>query len=68
VITIHNHGAIPESIRSRFFSKFTTAGKDRGTGLGAYSAKLMAETLRGTIRAETSDEKGTTITLSLPKA
>jgi two-component system, sensor histidine kinase and response regulator len=68
VITIHNRGAIPESIRGRFFHKFTTAGKERGTGLGAYSAKLIAKTLRGTIGVETSDEAGTTITIRLPKA
>lgn len=66
-ISIHNLGAIPEKIRSRFFSKFATAGKERGTGLGAYSAKLIAATLGGSITFETSDEAGTTISVELPR-
>jgi DNA-binding response OmpR family regulator len=68
VIAIHNMGAIPQSIRHRFFDKFAPAGKDRGTGLGAYSAKLIAKTLGGSIAFETTEETGTTITLQLPKA
>ncbi len=66
VIGIHNSGAIPESIRGRFFQKFATAEKQGGTGLGAYSAKLIARTLGGTIGYETSDAAGTTITVTLP--
>ena len=37
-----------------------------GTGLGTYSARLMAEVQRGRIGMETSDEQGTTITVQLP--
>ncbi len=44
VISIHNTGAIAEEIRDRFFDKYVSAGKKTGTGLGAYSARLMAET------------------------
>jgi signal transduction histidine kinase len=66
VITIHNAGAIPEKIRGRFFEKFATAEKKGGTGLGAYSAKLIAKTLGGTIGFETSEDAGTTITVTLP--
>jgi signal transduction histidine kinase len=68
VIGIHNSGAIPERIRGRFFEKFATAEKQGGTGLGAYSAKLIARTLGGTIGYETSEETGTTITVTLPLA
>ncbi len=68
MVTIHNMGAIPERIRARFFEKFATAGKERGTGLGAYSAKLITRTLGGSIGVETSDESGTTITVQLPRA
>jgi two-component system sensor histidine kinase/response regulator len=67
-IAIHNSGAIPESIRSRFFQKFATAGKKGGAGLGAYSAKLIAGTLNGSIGMETSEAAGTTITVKLPGA
>lgn len=68
VIAVHNEGAIPEKIRDRFFEKFATAGKPGGTGLGAYSAKLIAKTLGGTISFETSEKAGTTITVRLPLA
>ncbi len=66
VLSIHNKGAIPESIRAKFFDKYITANKYDGTGLGTYSAKLMAETQGGTINFETSEEIGTTVIVSLP--
>ena len=65
-VSIHNAGAIPERIRGRFFEKFATAGKEGGTGLGAYSARLIARTLGGAIGYESSEQKGTTITVTLP--
>lgn len=65
IITIHNQGAIPKEIRSRFFEKYVTADKVDGTGLGTYSAKLMAETQGGSIHFDTSDFTGTTITVQL---
>jgi signal transduction histidine kinase len=68
LIAIHNAGVIPESIRARFFQKYATSGKRGGTGLGAYSAQLFARTLGGTIDFRTSEQEGTTITVSLPLA
>jgi len=65
-ISIHNSGAVPERIRSTFFEKYATAGKSGGTGLGTYSAKLIAGTQGGSISMETSEDKGTTITVTLP--
>ena len=44
------------------------AGKKSGTGLGAYSARLMAETQGGAITVTTSDEEGTAITIELPSS
>jgi signal transduction histidine kinase len=67
-IEIHNMGAIPKSIRPRFFQEFPTAGKKGGTGLGAYSAMLIANTLNGSIGFETSETSGTTVTVKLPRA
>jgi len=67
VIRIHNMGAAPEDIRDRFFDKYATSGKESGTGLGIYSAKLIAETHRGSIHLETSEEKGTAVTVRLPR-
>lgn len=66
-IRIHNQGSVPQQIRNHFFDKYATAAKAGGTGLGTYSAKLMAETQGGNISLETSDEMGTTITVQLPR-
>ena len=66
-IAIHNLGVIPEEIRGRFFEKFSTAGKEHGTGLGAYSAKLIVTTLGGSIWFETSEGEGTTVFINLPR-
>jgi len=68
IIAIHNAGAIPEKIRGRFFEKFATADKQGGTGLGAYSARLIARTLGGTISFLSAEQEGTTITVGLPLA
>ncbi len=67
-IAIHNLGVVPEAIRERFFEKYATSGKDRGTGLGTYSARLIAETQGGSIAMTTTEATGTTITVRLPVA
>jgi len=67
-VAVHNMGAVPPEVRERFFEKYATAGKERGTGLGTYSARLTAETLGGGIGFESSEEAGTTVTVELPKA
>ncbi|CAN2043878.1 histidine kinase [Candidatus Magnetomoraceae bacterium gMMP-13] len=66
VISIHNKGTVPRDIRDRFFDKYVTSDKTTGTGLGTYSARLIAETQGGSIDLETSEEKGTTVTVRLP--
>ncbi len=66
-IIINNHGAVPESIKDRFFDKYVTAGKRYGTGLGTYSAKLITRTMNGDIRLDTAPEQGVTVTVTLPK-
>ncbi len=67
VICIHNKGAVPEDIRDNFFDKYITSGKTSGSGLGTYSARLIAKTQRGNIHFETSEDKGTTVTIRLPQ-
>ena len=64
-IEIHNQGAVPRAIRADFFEKYTTWGKNDGTGLGTYSARLIAHTLKGDISMATSRESGTRITICL---
>jgi len=65
-ISIHNFGAIPELIRGSFFDKYTTYGKHHGTGLGTYSAQLIAKAHGGRVEFTTSDEAGTTLNIILP--
>lgn len=66
-ISIHNHGAVPEAIRNDFFQKYKTHGKKKGTGLGTYSAKLIADTMGCRLDMATSEEDGTTLTVVLPR-
>lgn len=67
VISITNPGSVPEAVRETFFDKYTTAGKNHGTGLGTYSAKLMTTTQNGNI-AMTTNSKETCVTVKLPIA
>lgn len=67
-IVINNKGAVPKAVREDFFEKYKTYGKSSGTGLGTYSAKLLADAMHYSIRMETSDENNdTTITIDIPK-
>ncbi|HCY85290.1 MAG TPA: hybrid sensor histidine kinase/response regulator [Desulfobacteraceae bacterium] len=66
VIRIHNPGTVHKSVRDKFFEKYATAGKKRGTGLGTYSAKLIARVLGGDIGMSSSGEEGTSVYIRLP--
>ncbi|MFH2092285.1 MAG: response regulator [Pseudomonadota bacterium] len=66
IICIHNKGSVPEKIQKTFFDKYVTDGKAKGTGIGTYSARLIVETLGGSIHMTTSEEKGTKISILLP--
>ncbi len=61
-----NGPGLPNEIRRRLFQPFTSFGKVGGTGLGLSMAKVMAESMGGTIAVTTAPDKGTTITLSFP--
>ncbi len=65
-LKIHNDTPVPEAVRDTFFDKYSTAGKKFGTGLGTYSARLIAETQGGFIRMHSSEEQGTIVTVELP--
>lgn len=68
-VTISNRGAVPAAIRDRFFDKFVTQGKSEGTGLGTYSARLLAQAQNGTVDVAVSDEADTTtLTITLPRS
>ncbi len=67
-IVFENQGAVPAEIRERFFEKFVTSGKQGGTGLGTYSAKLLTEAQKGTLELAVNDTTNTTtITVVLPR-
>ena len=65
-LSITNDGEVPPEIRDRFAQKYTTAGKPRGRGLGAYSAKLVAEAHGGSLTLDDSIPGQTTIRVNLP--
>jgi len=67
-ISIHNAGAVSQGLRTQFFKKHATVTKTGGTGLGAYAARLMAETQGGSVWLETDEQTGTTVTIELPPA
>lgn len=66
MLSVHNPGAVPADIEDRFFDKYVTHGKRGGTGLGTYSARLMARAQKGELTLRTGAAIGTTLTLSLP--
>ena len=63
-VSIHNPGEVPPAIAHRFFEKYVTGGKSGGTGLGTYSARLMARAQHGEVDLRTGPD-GTTLTLAL---
>ncbi len=66
-ISIRNRGAVPPEIRERLFQKHVTYGKPSGSGLGTYSAKLLACAQGGDVTFEVSDEEDTsTFVVQLP--
>lgn len=65
-LAIANQGMIPEEMQVRFFEKYTTQGKRGGTGLGTYSAKLIADTLGADILFKTDAVNGTRLSVRFP--
>lgn len=59
-LSITNMSVVPKVIRDHFFEKYKTHGKQHGTGLGTYSAKLIATAMNYRIKMETSDETSKT--------
>ncbi|MGE4505904.1 MAG: MASE3 domain-containing protein [Desulfovibrionaceae bacterium] len=67
LLAIHNYGAVPQEIRERFFEKYATSGKKRGTGLGTYSARMVCRAMGWSISMHTGETEGTTLTISIPE-
>ncbi|MDB5858296.1 MAG: hypothetical protein JWQ76_1985 [Ramlibacter sp.] len=63
-VRLRNPGEVAAAVSGRFFDKYVTAGKSGGTGLGTYSARLMARVQDGELAMSTGPE-GIVLTLSL---
>ncbi|MBF0110554.1 MAG: hybrid sensor histidine kinase/response regulator [Magnetococcales bacterium] len=66
VLELTNPGMVSEVIRDRFFEKFVTHGKRQGSGIGTYSARLIARLFGGDITMRTSEAEGTVLVIRLP--
>lgn len=64
--TCKNAGVVPETLRHTLFDKYATGNIKQGSGLGAYSAKLLAEAQGGHIQYEIEQEQFTVFTVTLP--
>ncbi|MCF7928064.1 MAG: PAS domain S-box protein [Spirochaetales bacterium] len=65
-ISVQNSGVIPESIQPVFGKKPAPSQKERGNGLGVYSARLMTEVQGGSFSWTSGEPEGTRITICLP--
>lgn len=72
LFTVKDNGiGIPQDEQNRIFNKFFRAENAKethieGTGLGLYVVKSMAEVLGGKIWFESEENKGTTISFTIP--
>ncbi|MCC6132160.1 MAG: ATP-binding protein, partial [Acidobacteria bacterium] len=69
-VAVADSGAgIPEEVRRRLFSPFITGRqKESGSGLGLAFCRLAVEAHKGRISAETTADRGTVFTFTLPAA
>jgi CheY-like chemotaxis protein/anti-sigma regulatory factor (Ser/Thr protein kinase) len=69
VITLVDTGiGMPESVRRRIFEPFFSTKGEKGSGLGLSMAYTIVQRHGGDIRVDTEPGRGTTFTLTLPKA
>ena len=68
MIRVKNQGVVPEKIRDTFFDKYVTSGKKSGTGLGTYTARLIAVNHGGDMGMASSPEAGTEVWAEFPAA
>lgn len=66
-ISVHNKSYIPEKVGQQIFKRFFST-KGKGRGLGTYGMKLLGEKfLKGKVDFTSSETKGTTFYIQLPK-
>lgn len=66
-LTICNQGELSERMRARLFEKYATSGKEGGSGLGAYSARLIGRTQGGDVFLDQAPPGEIRITVRLPR-
>ncbi|HWR04101.1 MAG TPA: hybrid sensor histidine kinase/response regulator [Humidesulfovibrio sp.] len=65
-VRIANAGEVPADMRERFFGKYATSGKSGGTGLGTYSARMVARAHGGEVHLDMRTPGETTLCVQLP--
>jgi signal transduction histidine kinase len=65
-ITICNHGEVAKPLRDVFFDKYSSSNESSGSGLGTYSARLIARTHGGEIKVNTNQPGKTCVSVTLP--
>lgn len=69
VLTVQDNGVgIPKNDLGRLFTPFFTTKFEAGTGLGLATAKSIIDGHGGQITVESAEGKGTTFTVTLPRA
>ena len=63
---IGNQGEVPAGIVPIFFEKYVTSGKRFGTGLGTYSARIIARAHGGDVTLDTAVPGETRVLVHLP--
>jgi signal transduction histidine kinase len=63
-----NGPGMPPDVERRIFEPFFTTKGSEGTGLGLAMVYACMQRQGGTVKVETAEGKGTTFTLSFPKA
>jgi len=67
VFRVHNEAAMSEEVRLQVFRRSFSTKSLVGRGIGTYSAKLITERyLGGSLSFTSSEEEGTTFTVTLP--
>lgn len=66
-LAIRNQGEVPPAIRETFFQKYVRADTSPGSGLGTYSARLVARTHGGDITLDTATPGETRVMVTLPR-
>ena len=67
VLRMHNDGVVPASVRAQRSSRSTPpTARSAASGLGTYSARLMARVQQGELSMQTSEAEGTVLELRLP--